>query len=43
MTAFYRHLLAGNSYPQALRLAKLDAIEQGVVPLDWAGIVLMGS
>lgn len=43
MTAFYRYLLAGNSYTQSLRLAKLDAIEKGALPLDWAGIVLTGS
>ena len=43
MTSFYHHLLAGNTYAEALRLAKLDAIEKGVLPLDWAGGVLTGS
>lgn len=43
MVAFYKHLLKGNSYAQALRLAKLDCIAKGYLPLDWAGFVLIGG
>ncbi len=43
MKAFYSYMLRGNSYAEALRLAKLDAIKKGFMPMDWAGIVLIGS
>jgi CHAT domain-containing protein len=43
MTSFYGYLIEGNTYPEALRLAKLEAIENGFLPMDWAGIVLTGS
>lgn len=43
MVLFYTHLLDGNSYANALRLAKIDCIERGFLPLDWAGFVLIGS
>ncbi len=43
MVAFYTHLHNGYSYAEALRLAKLDSIEKGFLPLDWAGFVLIGS
>ncbi len=43
MVAFYQHLLKGNSYAEALRLAKLDCIAKGYLPLDWAGFVLIGG
>ena len=43
MTAFYTHLLAENSYSEALRLAKLDSIKNGALPLDWAGFVFIGT
>ncbi|MFW5983010.1 MAG: CHAT domain-containing protein [bacterium] len=43
MSAFYSYLLKGNSYSEALRLAKLDSIEKGFLPVDWAGFVLIGS
>lgn len=43
MTSFYKYLLEGNNYSEALRLAKLEAIEKDFLPLDWAGIVLTGS
>ena len=42
MLMFYRHVAMGNDYPEALRLAKLEAIENGFLPLDWAGFVLIG-
>lgn len=44
MVAFYKHLLEDKvSYAEALRLAKLDCIEKGFLPMDWAGFVLIGS
>ncbi|PKP22189.1 MAG: hypothetical protein CVU05_05040 [Bacteroidetes bacterium HGW-Bacteroidetes-21] len=43
MVAFYKHLLDGNNYAKALRLAKLDCIYTGHHPLDWAGFVLIGG
>ncbi|MDX9770051.1 MAG: CHAT domain-containing protein [Tenuifilaceae bacterium] len=43
MIAFYEHLLNGNSYADALRLAKLDCIGKGYLPIDWAGFVLIGT
>ncbi|MCF8303356.1 MAG: CHAT domain-containing protein [Bacteroidales bacterium] len=42
ITAFYSHLLKGDSYSDALRQAKLEMIEKGELPLDWSGIVLIG-
>ena len=42
MVAFYKHLLEDKvSYAEALRLAKLDCIKKGFLPLDWAGFVLI--
>jgi CHAT domain-containing protein len=44
MVAFYKHLLEdGVSYSEALRQAKLDCIDKGFLPLDWAGFVLIES
>lgn len=44
MVAFYMHLLEDKvSYAEALRLAKLDCIEKGFLPLDWAGFILIGN
>ncbi len=42
MEAFYSHLIAGKTYAQALRQAKLECFEKGFIPLDWAGFVLIG-
>lgn len=43
MTAFYHHLLNNNvSYSKALHLAKLDCINNGFLPIDWAGFVIIG-
>lgn len=42
MIDFYKNILDGKSYSQALRLAKLQQIKNGELPLDWAGIVLIG-
>jgi len=44
MVAFYKHLLEDKvNYAAALRLAKLDCIEKGYLPIDWAGFVLIGN
>ena len=44
MVAFYTHLLHDKvSYIEALRLAKLDCIEKGFLPFDWAGFILIGQ
>lgn len=44
MIAFYKHLLeGGETYDIALQLAKKDCIKQGLLPLDWAGFILIGE
>ncbi len=43
MVAFYKYLLSGNSYAEALRLAKQECIAKGFLPIDWAGFVLIGG
>ncbi|PWE00861.1 CHAT domain-containing protein [Marinilabilia rubra] len=44
MEAFYSYLLEEDkSYKEALRLAKLNCIKEGYLPLDWAGFVLIGE
>ncbi|MFA8436351.1 MAG: CHAT domain-containing protein [Marinifilaceae bacterium] len=44
MVAFYRHLLEEKcSYSEALRMAKLDCISKGYLPIDWAGFILIGA
>lgn len=44
MVAFYKHLIEDKvSYAEALRRAKLDCIEKGFLPVDWAGFVLIGN
>lgn len=44
MISFYKHLLEKEvTYAEALRLAKLDCIEKGFLPIDWAGFVLIGN
>lgn len=43
MVAFYTHLLKGNSYAEALKLAKIECINKGFIPTDWAGFVLIGN
>lgn len=43
MVAFYTHLLNGETYANALRLAKLNCIAKGFLPIDWASFVLIGS
>lgn len=41
MILFYRFILQGHSYSDALRLVKLECISQGYLPLDWAGFILI--
>ncbi|MGE0079575.1 MAG: CHAT domain-containing protein [Bacteroidales bacterium] len=44
MVSFYKHLLEDKiSYSEALRLAKLDCIKKGFLPMDWAGFVIIGN
>jgi CHAT domain-containing protein/tetratricopeptide (TPR) repeat protein len=42
MVRFYDSLLAGKSYAEALQEARLTAIKDGDLPIDWAGFVLIG-
>lgn len=42
MLLFYQHLLNGNSYAEALRMAKLDCIAKGDLPINWSGFVIIG-
>ncbi|MFK7907436.1 MAG: CHAT domain-containing protein, partial [Chitinophagales bacterium] len=42
--AFFRYVLKGANYAQALRKAKLEVMENGMVePVDWAGFALVGG
>ena len=41
MIAFYQLLLEGLSYEDALRKAKIQCINEGFLPVDWAGFVLV--
>jgi CHAT domain-containing protein len=43
MILFYNYLVKGKSPAEALRLAKLDCITKGFLPLDWAGFILIGG
>ncbi len=43
MVSFYEHLVAGESYPRALQLAKLDCIKKGFLPVDRAGFIFIGT
>jgi len=44
MITFYEHLLSEKiTYTEALRLTKLDCINKGFLPIDWAGFVLIGG
>ena len=42
LTAFYEYVLDGNSYKKALQKARIQMIEEGVLPVDWAGFILVG-
>lgn len=41
MILFYNYLLKGNDYTEALRLAKLECMAKGFLPIDWAGFILI--
>lgn len=41
MVTFYEYLLSGNTYHEALRKAKLQCIEDGFLPVDWAGFLMV--
>jgi CHAT domain-containing protein len=45
MVDFYRSILAGGSFPQALQEAKLNVIRdnQYAFPNEWAGFLLISS
>jgi CHAT domain-containing protein len=45
MVDFYKHLLDGMSYAQALRQAKLNMIAKAstAAPRSWSSFVLMGA
>jgi len=43
MQLFYNYLFAGNSYSRSLQLARLECINKGWLPIDWAGFVLIGQ
>lgn len=44
MVSFYTYLLKdGYTYSKALQKAKTDAIEDGYLPIDWAGFILIGN
>lgn len=43
MQSFYRFLSQGNSYSIALQKAKLQSVEAGMFPMDWASFVLIGE
>ncbi|WP_371823538.1 CHAT domain-containing protein [Myxococcus sp. CA056] len=40
---FYRHLAMGASTSAALRAAQLEAIDDGLPPAAWAGLVVLGD
>ncbi|GEM_PF-2356704 len=44
MYEFYRHVIAGESYPDALRNAKLHLIgrEESSLPMLWSGFIMIG-
>ncbi len=43
MVLFYEYLLTGADYARALQQAKQVLIENGEIPLDWSGIILIGD
>lgn len=43
MTAFYSHLKAGQSSPDALRAARLEMLRAGKAPFYWAPFILVGE
>ena len=43
MVNFYANILSGNTYTESLQKAKINQIHQGVLPMDWSGIILIGK
>lgn len=43
MIEFYKNVLNHTTYAEALRLAKIQMIKKGELPMDWSGIVLLGN
>lgn len=43
MLDFYKELIVGNSYANALRVAKLKQIKKGELTTNWGGIILIGE
>jgi len=43
MTSFYKYYANGQSFPDALRYAKLDMLRNNEHPFTWAGYVLVGQ
>ena len=43
MTLFYKEIANGNSYSQALKLAKMEMIKKGVSPFVWASFIISGE
>ncbi|MGM0567216.1 MAG: CHAT domain-containing protein [Bacteroidota bacterium] len=42
ITSFYDAVAKGESYRKALQSAKVKMIEEGELPLDWSGMILIG-
>lgn len=42
ITSFYEALAEGHSYREALQSAKVSMIEEGELPIDWSGMILIG-
>jgi CHAT domain-containing protein len=43
MISFYLNLAKGNTYSESLRLAKIEGIKKGFLPMDWVGFLLIGN
>ncbi|GEM_PF-5837514 len=43
MLLFYEYIAKDYEYHEALRHAKLDAIDKGYLPMDWAAFIMIGS
>lgn len=43
MVDFYANILSGDTYTESLQKAKIEQIQQGVLPMDWSGIILIGK
>ncbi len=42
ISIFYQELLSGKEFREALRNAKLEMIARNELPMDWAGMILIG-